>query len=242
LSVLAAEQAEREMSQFEEPLQDYIKTIHAVKLALQRRHEKRLTYSTCLADTESKQQQLHKLRSQIGSEAKAYSVEMSLRRTQEAADVARDDFCACSQRLLREVDRFKREKAEDMRRTVLDYINLQVEYNKRMEEIWATLIPELEKVPTLESNHNAPMMQQHHTATMSTSLQQGNAMPVSPEASMMAQQQHPPQLQYYGQQVPPPAVPMFDAQPPAPVMTAPMGGDPSSMISVQYRETPGGGL
>lgn len=220
LSVLAAEQAEREMAQFEEPLQDYIKTINAVKLALQRRHEKLLTYSTCLADTAGKQQQLHKLRSQIGSEAKAYSVEMSSRRAQEAADVARDDFCACSQRVLREVDRFKREKAEDMRRTVLDYINLQVEYNKRMEEIWATLIPELERVPALDSN--------------SGSASQSHAMPVTPEASMLQPQ---PAL-YYGQ--PPPPVLHFDAQqqPPAPV-AATMNRDPSSMISVQYRETPG---
>ena len=35
---------------------------------------------------------------------------------------------------MREVDRFKRETAEDMRRTVLEYIQLQVEYNKKMEE------------------------------------------------------------------------------------------------------------
>lgn len=151
LSVLAAEQAEKEMAKFEEPLQDYIKTIHSVKLALQRRQEKRLTYSTCLSETDTKQTSLQKLRSQIGSEAKAYSVEMSLRRSQEAADLARDDFCATSQRVLREVDRFKREKAEEMRKTVLDYITLQVEYNKRMEAVWGALIPELEKVPAIEN-------------------------------------------------------------------------------------------
>jgi sorting nexin-1/2 len=225
LSVLAAEQAEREMAQFEEPLQDYIKTINAVKLALQRRHEKRVTYSTCLADTESKQQQFYKLRSQLGSEAKAYSLELSSRRAQEAADLARDDFCACSQRVLREVDRFKREKAEDMRRTVLDYINLQVEYNKRMEEIWSTLIPELEKVPPLDS----PLI-------ISSGSAINNPITVSPESAILQPQ---PAL-YYGQ--PPPPVPQFDAtqQPPAPHgNNAPPINDPSSLISVQYRETPG---
>ena len=34
LSVLAAEQAEKEMAQFEEPLQDYIKTVHSATLLL----------------------------------------------------------------------------------------------------------------------------------------------------------------------------------------------------------------
>lgn len=246
LSVLAAEQAEKEMAQFEEPLQDYLKTIHAVKLALQRRHEKRLTYSTALHEVESKQQTLSKLRSQIGSEAKAYSTEMSLRRAQEAADVARDDFCACSQRVLREVDRFKREKAEDMRRTVLDYINIQVDYNKRMEEIWAALIPELEKVvPPVEHQHTTQQQQ----GGMAQSQMSTPPTPVSPEPSQMQgsqfQQQQPqmmnsgsvmnsgmmqqPQQQQMNYGVPPPQQ-QQQQQPPPP----PMGGD--GMISVQYRE------
>ena len=153
LSVLSAEHSDTEAAQFEDPLVDMIKMIHSVKLALQRRHEKRLTYSTCLQEVESKNAQLAKLRSQIGMEAKAYSVEMSLRRAQEAAEVARDDFAATSQRVLREVDRFKRESTEDMRLTVLEYIRMQVEYNKKMEEIWATLIPQLERVQ-LDPNAN----------------------------------------------------------------------------------------
>jgi sorting nexin-1/2 len=237
LSVLAAEQAEKELAEFEEPLNDYIKTVHAVKLALQRRHEKRLTYSTCLADVESKTQQLYKLRSQIGSEAKAYSVEMSLRRAQEAADLARDDFCATSQRVLREVDRFKREKAEDMRRTVLDYINIQVEYNKRMEEIWGSLIPELENVSMEQQQHHHPSMTSPAASTNTTP--QNRVAPVSPETTSNLQQ-HQQTVYGFGHA----QVPHFESQhhsqyhhqpqqqPPAPIM-----GDP--MISVQYRETPG---
>merc|ERR1712130_532395 len=124
-----------------------------VKMALQKRHEKRLTYSTCLQEVESKQSSLAKLRAQIGMEAKAYGTEMSLRRAQETAEIARDDFATVSQRVLREVDRFKRETTEDMRRTVLEYITLQVEYNKKMEQIWATLIPQLERVQ-LDNNAN----------------------------------------------------------------------------------------
>jgi hypothetical protein len=248
LSVLAAEQAEKELAEFEEPLNDYIKTVHAVKLALQRRHEKRLTYSTCLADVESNTQQLYKLRAQIGSEAKAYSIEMSLRRAQEAADLARDDFCATSQRVLREVDRFKREKAEDMRRTVLDYINIQVEYNKRMEEIWGALIPELENV-TMEQQQQQQHHHHHHgmmTSTVATTTPQNRAAPVSPETTSnpMILQQHQQAVYGFGQS----QVPIFEnqhhsqyhQQPPQPQQQqppAPIMGDP--MISVQYRETPG---
>lgn len=214
LSVLSAEHAEKEMAQFEEPLQDYLKMIHAVKLALQRRHEKRLTYSTCLTGVETKQSALGKLRMQIGAEAKVYAAEMSLRRAQEAAEVAREDFATVSQRVLREVDRFKREKAEDMRKTVLDYINLQVEYNKRMEEIWATLIPQLEKVQ-LDSNSNVVPIDCNAASPTQRGTQQNEQQNQSTTSAAPAS----------------PSVP-------APIPVPAGGGDPSSMISVQYRDAP----
>ena len=215
LSVLSAEHAEQEMAQFEEPLQDYIKLIHAVKLALQRRHEKRLTYSTCLSSVESKQQQLGKLRAQIGSEAKAYAVEMSLRQAHEASELAAQEFATVSQRVLREVDRFKREKAEEMRWTVLNYIQLQVEYNKRMEQVWASLIPQLE---------------QGNTSAAATAA----AATVSPESSQHSQQpivQQSHEIPQYDMMT---ASQMVMGGAPASVPT-PTGGDPNSMINVQYR-------
>lgn len=153
LSVLSAEHSDQEAIQFEDPLVDMIKMIHAVKLALHKRHEKRLTYSTCLQEVESKNSQISKMRAQVGMEAKTYGLEISLRRAQENAEIARDDFATVSQRVLREVDRFKRETTEDMRLTVLEYIRMQVDYNKRMEQIWANLIPQLEKVQ-LDPNAN----------------------------------------------------------------------------------------
>ncbi|CAB9509612.1 nexin 1 [Seminavis robusta] len=207
LSVLSADHAEKEMAQFEEPLQDYLKMIHAVKLALQRRHEKRLTYSTCLAEVEAKQVSLGKLQSQMGQDAKAYAAEMSLRRAQQAAEVARDDFATVSQRVLREVDRFKREKAEDMRRTVLDYINLQVDYNKRMEQIWTALVPQLEKVQ-LDSHSNA----------IAVSSNQDTKPAPSPT---VASSENPPSTSVAQQAVPPPS----NADPAS-----------AGMLSVQYRD------
>lgn len=191
LSVLSADHADKEMSQFEDPLQDYIKTINSVKMALQRRHEKRLTYSTCLGAVENKQATLSKLRMTPGQEAKAYAMEMSLRRAQEASQVGQDDFAAVSQRVLREVDRFKREKAEDMRRTVLDYINLQVEYNKRMEGIWAALIPQLERVQ-LDNNSNAIPSQQPMPAAAPQQAPQQMYAPAPSAYSSQAQPQYPP--------------------------------------------------
>lgn len=230
LSVLSAEHADQEAMNFEDPLVDMIKMIHSVKLALHKRHEKRLTFSTCLQDVESKQSQLAKLRAQLGMEAKAYATEMSLRRAQDAAEVAREDFASVSQRVLREVDRFKRETTEDMRRTVLEYIQLQVEYNKKMEQIWATLIPQLERVQ-LDGNANvigeggqsavsspaAGSTQYHQPIPSEPRI---NTEPVVTPNPQQAMQQTPP-MSFYGQGMP--------------------QQDPG-MFSVQYRHDPAGAL
>ncbi len=144
LSNVTMEEAEKEMIEFEEPLKDYLKTIHAVKLALQRRHEKRLTYTTCLSEVNTKRTNLAKFRATPGAEAKAYGAEMSLKRGEAAADAARDEFATVSQRVLREVDRFKREKGDEMKHVVLEYVSAQIEYNKKMEQLWANLLPQLE--------------------------------------------------------------------------------------------------
>jgi sorting nexin-1/2 len=155
LSSLTAEHSSKEVEQFEEPLKDYLKTIHAVKLALQKRHDKRLTYTTCLSEVATKRATLAKLRATPGAEAKAYGAELSLKRGEAAAEAAKEDFATVSQRVLREVDRFKREKADDMRRTVLDYITLQIDYNRKMEQMWSELLPHLESIQQPFDNHSA---------------------------------------------------------------------------------------
>ena len=156
LSAVSMDHAEKEMAQFEEPLRDYLKTIYAVKAALQKRHDRRLTLTTCMSEVNTKRANLAKLRATPGAEAKAYGAEMSLKRGEAAADAARDEFATVSQRVLQEVDRFKREKGDEMRRVVLDYINLQIAYNQKMEQVWADLLPKLEHVQTsANSSHSS---------------------------------------------------------------------------------------
>ena len=237
LSVLSAEHSDLEASQFEDPLVDMIKMIHAVKLALHKRHEKRLTYSTCLQEMESKNNQLAKMRAQIGMEAKAYGLEMSLRRAQENAEIARDDFATVSQRVLREVDRFKRETTEDMRLTVLDYIRMQVEYNKKMEQIWANLIPQLERV---QRDPNANVVGDN-TADMSKSVMQGGQPPQGP----LSPQPEPPRNNnvsnpQQAQMQPPMNQGTIPGHFQNPTMQSPQPvyGQNPGMFSTQYREPP----
>mmetsp|Transcript_27135 Transcript_27135/g.57944 ORF Transcript_27135/g.57944 Transcript_27135/m.57944 type:complete len:533 (-) Transcript_27135:84-1682(-) len=144
VSAMAAKFSELERLHLEEPFKDYLKIIHAVKLALGRRHDKRVSYTALLTEIETRQVNLNRMRMTPGSEAKAYSMEMSLNRYQQAADLAREDYAEVSQRVLREVDRFKREKAEEMRMVVLEFILLEIEVNRTMERVWGELVTKLE--------------------------------------------------------------------------------------------------
>jgi len=146
LSVLAAEQADGEEMYFEVVLREYLRMIQAVKKALEKRAEKRLTYTTCVQEVHTKRSIVERYRGYPGKEDKAFQAQASLQRAHDAAEIAREDFCTVSQRILREMDRFKREKADEMRYTVLNYIELQIQYNQKMEEVWARLIPDLEQV------------------------------------------------------------------------------------------------
>lgn len=83
-----------------------------------------------------------------------YSTEMSLQRYHAAANVAREGYAECSQRVLREVDRFKREKAEEMKLVVLEFILLEIEVNRGMERVWGDLVPKLEEGGVVVGNDN----------------------------------------------------------------------------------------
>ena len=120
--------------------------IHSVKLALGRRHDKRVSYTALLHEIQTREVNLHRFACPPGGrEGQAYSTEMSIQRYQAAAEVAREDYAECSQRVLREVDRFKREKAEEMKMVVLEFIMLEIELNRSMEKIWGELVPKLEE-------------------------------------------------------------------------------------------------
>mmetsp|Transcript_11063 Transcript_11063/g.22693 ORF Transcript_11063/g.22693 Transcript_11063/m.22693 type:complete len:418 (+) Transcript_11063:2-1255(+) len=146
LSVLSTTQAEMESKQFESPLIDYIRLISSVKAALKQRENKLVSFSAATADLVNKKASLAKVQGVPGKEDKAVAADAAVKASEDALATSEQEFKVCSERCLREVTRFKEEKAVDMRRVVLDYINLQIEYNKKMEETWTSLVPQLEGV------------------------------------------------------------------------------------------------
>jgi hypothetical protein len=120
-----------------------------------------------------------------GREGQAYSTEMSIQRYQAAAEVAREDYAECSQRVLREVDRFKREKAEEMKMVVLEFIMLEIELNRSMEKIWGELVPKLEEGSVATDGGGSGSVEASSSMAASSSAQQATMvnLPPMPSAS-----------------------------------------------------------
>ncbi|CAI5719076.1 unnamed protein product [Hyaloperonospora brassicae] len=146
LSTLAAEHAEREALHFEEPIFDYIRLVGAVKAALQKRHEVRCAYGSAVADLEAKEAVLAKLlkHARGGSvEEKVQLAENEVRTAEQTMEDARLADDIVTERVLREVERFRREKLVDFKHIILDYIQMQIEYSKKVEDEWQKVIPKL---------------------------------------------------------------------------------------------------
>jgi sorting nexin-1/2 len=149
LSLIAADQVEKEQRSFEEPIGDYIQLLQAVKEALERRAVLRKSYFAAVGDMESKQATVAHYEATIStpsSEFRLPEAKVALTAAQEVELKMKQELEMVTGRLLGEVNRFKRAKADDMRKVVLDYVQLQIEYNKQMEQQWADLVPEVERI------------------------------------------------------------------------------------------------
>lgn len=137
-------QHETSASSFHALLQQHLRTVGAAKAALAKRHERKLTYSTCVHTVETKKAALHKYRITPGMDNKAKVAEESLKRAEAAVEIAKVRFDDVSGRVLREMDRFQRQSAGEMRGAMLAFVKAQNEYYRRLEGAWGEILPGLE--------------------------------------------------------------------------------------------------
>ena len=147
LSLLVTEEVSKETANFEEPMYDYIRVLNAVKNALNARAKHKHALAMACVDLDNKKTLAAKLAGMPGKEERAALADHAVEKAQTDVANARDAFETVSARVIREMERFKREKSADMRRLVLDFAAVQIDHNKRIEQQWQQLLPELENIP-----------------------------------------------------------------------------------------------
>ncbi|KAG5190127.1 sorting nexin 1, partial [Tribonema minus] len=138
--------AQKEAEVFEAPINEYVKIIAAVKAALGKRHEKKIAYLMAAGEVENRAVAHAKLEGIAGKEEKLAAAEEALAAARAELDAAKDDFEQVTARVLREFDRFRREKAADMQKMLKAFVTTQIEYNRHVEECWQGLLPAIENM------------------------------------------------------------------------------------------------
>ena len=145
LSVLAAEEAEKEALYFEEPVRDYVRMAAAVKQALDTRTSHQLAYEAALADLQAKTAAHNRIAASAPG-PKAAQAEQEVAKAQQRVDETKKSFELVSERVLAEMERFKREKLADFRALILDYVQLRIEFSRKTEEAWRGVLPDLQAI------------------------------------------------------------------------------------------------
>ena len=120
------------------PLRDHLKMIHAARLALTKRSNRRITYSTALSNVDSKKGALHKYRITQGMENKVLNAESSLSKAELEVESAKRNYDDVSERVLREFDRFRYENGTMMHATMVEFGRVQMEYSAKVARIWSS--------------------------------------------------------------------------------------------------------
>jgi len=231
LAPVASLWAQAELEKLDEPLHDHVKYVAALKYAIDQRSNRRLTYTTALNKLGEKRGALAKYNGVFGADMKRYDAELSLQRAEAAAENARADFEGCSQRLLREMDRFRVERANEIRATIVDYVRIQAEYTAKMSQVWSGLVPQLEAIPLTDSGAlSTPMYAVNQNAGCVPPIP---AVPTAPMHHQYNMTQQPPVVNGG-------TTPAGPGQPPAPVVSTTVeqnGAAGENVGGMMYRST-----
>ena len=146
ISATTAETAQRINVRFLEQVKDYTRMITAVQGAIQQRREAQNAFWEAQEDLDKKEQAHNKVAGVAGKEGKAAKAREEWTAAQEAHEAARRHHEKVTATFFREVGNFKGQKVQDFRAMLLDFIQLQIDHSKKVEEDWSRVLPSLEEI------------------------------------------------------------------------------------------------
>lgn len=142
ISTLANQKGALEATKLEQSLQELSRMVSAIKIALSKRREWSLTYTTRLKQITNRQASLGKLQ-RAGKINKVPQAQLDLATAEREAHSARKELDEVSQRVLREMDRIQNDLDRHLAHAMNGYAAVQIEYNQKMQEAWSKLVPQL---------------------------------------------------------------------------------------------------
>jgi sorting nexin-1/2 len=146
LSATYHELAEREKLAFDEPMKEYVRILSSAKAAIACRDAAVKKYNEAQLTMLLKKERLEKHRAAGGKEEKAAVLSGELAVAEESTNLAKAEYEAIAARVDAEMARFQAEKLADLKRIVINFISLQIEYSVRVQQAWRELLPRLQAI------------------------------------------------------------------------------------------------
>jgi hypothetical protein len=128
--------ADRQGMTYREPLDEYVRIIHSVKKAINKRADKKKEYIRCLTSVDVAKTTYNKALEKAGTSQEKLK---DLQGEEEKLNLALGVYELATHRLLRDFDDFQRSKIDDLKHLLANFINCQTDYNHDCINQWATV-------------------------------------------------------------------------------------------------------
>mmetsp|Transcript_28752 Transcript_28752/g.27674 ORF Transcript_28752/g.27674 Transcript_28752/m.27674 type:complete len:469 (-) Transcript_28752:247-1653(-) len=155
LATLSAEQSWYEHTTMVDRFKELERDVQAIKLALQRRRDHRISYTARVKEVKTKQKSVDKIAqsdAKPGKTDKLNSSQMELQTAKELSETARVNLDEVSKRIMREMDRFEEEMQDTVQLSIVNFAQVQVEYSNKSIGGWSDLINFRKETKELEES------------------------------------------------------------------------------------------
>jgi len=148
LSAINKVKSDENHSKVASPMHELEWSIKAAQLSIKRRKNCQLTYNTYLQQIKNREAALEKvtnaatLNPQPGTgDAKVAEAQKLLDTAKQSANKALMELDSVTQRVFREMDRFKLGVDEELRKLYVSHARVQVDYSRQLDAEWGKLLP-----------------------------------------------------------------------------------------------------
>jgi len=114
------------LREMEEPVEEYVRYVLAVKATLARSAEKKAALRSAQVDLDLKEQAYSKVMGVAGKEKDAVTKQEAVEKAQQLFQTLKTEYEALNEQILTEFASFKKQKSDDYRNIVLRYAMVEV--------------------------------------------------------------------------------------------------------------------
>jgi sorting nexin-1/2 len=148
LKDIHSSQAERDELDFLAAVDEYVRLIGSIKVAMTNRQKLEATKDAAAMSVIKKRDALEKARGQPSKAGKISGMEQEVEDAEASERKLTQDFDDCSALLKEEFARFDEEKVKDFQASAASLVESMLESQKKIIDVWTAYLPEVQSLPS----------------------------------------------------------------------------------------------